>query len=84
LVAVVACWQAVGTPGPACAEFDDSINLFVNPHLGPPSRATRSWMFGDMDNMRRYVPPGWLGFSCVYGFSGLSPVGYHGANYFQA
>jgi hypothetical protein len=80
LVAVVAGWQTRDTVGFAFVEFDDSINLFVNPHLGPPSQETLSWMFGDMDYMRRYVPLGWLGFSVVYGFSGLSPVGYHGAN----
>lgn len=80
LVAVAACWQTRDTIDFAFVEFDDSINIFVNPHLGPPSRATLSWMFGDMEYMRRYVPLGWLGFSCVYGFSGLAPAGYHAAN----
>ncbi len=80
LVAVVACWQARDTVGFAFVEFDDSINIYLNPHLGPPSWDTLSWMFGDMAYMRRYVPLGWLGFSLAYGVSGLSPVGYHTAN----
>ncbi len=60
--------------------LDDGINVVFNPHLGPPSRETLAWAFSDPSYMRRYVPLGWLGFSLVYGCSGLSPVGYHAAN----
>ncbi|MBM3855585.1 MAG: hypothetical protein FJ399_20930, partial [Verrucomicrobia bacterium] len=80
LVAVVACWQVRSVGEFAFVEFDDSINIVFNPHLGPVSRETVAWMFGDMEHMRRYVPLGWLGFALVYGFSGLSPAGYHLAN----
>ena len=80
LVAVVACWQVRDVAGFDFVALDDRINLVFNPHLGPPSRETLTWAFTDTSYMRRYVPLGWLGFSLVYGFSGLSPVGYHVAN----
>jgi hypothetical protein len=80
LVAVVACWQVRSVAEFAFVEFDDTINIVFNPHLGPLSRETVAWMFGDMEYMRRYIPLGWLGFALVYGFSGLSPGGYHAAN----
>ncbi|MEO6246854.1 MAG: hypothetical protein ABIQ12_15620 [Opitutaceae bacterium] len=57
--------------------MDDDINIYFNPHLGPPSAQSLNWMFTDAATMRRYVPFGWLTFASVYSFSGLSPVGYH-------
>lgn len=79
LVAVLACWQAQPVIDFDFVEFDDGINVVFNPHLGPLSRETIAWAFTDMDQMRRYVPLGWLGFAAVYGVSGLSPAGYHAA-----
>ncbi len=60
--------------------MDDDINLIFNSHLGPPSVERLQWMFTDATYMRRYIPLGWLSFSVVYAWSGLSPVGYHLAN----
>jgi hypothetical protein len=77
LLAVVALWQARDVPGFDFVAMDDDINILFNPHLGPPSADTLQWMFTDPAYMRRYVPLGWLGFSVVYAFSGLSPAGYH-------
>lgn len=77
LVAVAACWQVRDVAEFDFVEFDDGINIVFNLHLGPLSWDTVAWAFSDMEYMRRYVPFGWLGFALVYGFSGLSPAGYH-------
>ena len=77
VIVVVAWWQASDVPGFAFVDHDDGINIVVNPHLGPPSAEMAAWAFTDTTAMRRYVPLGWLGFSAVYEFSGLSPRGYH-------
>lgn len=80
LVAVVALWQVREAVGFDFVEHDDGINIVFNPHLGPWSRDTVAWAFSDLETMRRYVPLGWLGLAGVFGFSGLSPVGYHAVN----
>ncbi len=58
-------------------DFDDDYNIVFNPHLGPLSWARVEWAFTDWAYMRRCVPLGWLGFSAVFGVSGLNPAGYH-------
>ena len=57
--------------------LDDDYNILFNPHLGPLSLHRVQWAFTDWEYARRYLPLGWLGFSAVFGFSGLAPVGYH-------
>jgi hypothetical protein len=79
LVAVLVAWLARPVIEFDFVEFDDGINLVFNRHLGPLSRETIAWAFTDMDQMRRYVPLGWLGCAAVYGVAGLSPAGYHAA-----
>ena len=59
--------------------LDDDYNIIFNPHLGPPTLARVRWAFTDWEYARRYLPLGWLGFSVVNDFSGLSPAGYHAA-----
>jgi hypothetical protein len=77
LVAVVAFGQVRNVAEFDFVEFDDDINIVFNQHLGPVSRDTVVWAFSDLEHMRRYVPVGWMGFALVYGFSGLTPSGYH-------
>jgi len=77
---LVALWSCLDTLEFDFVARDDDINLYFNPYLGPPGMDSLSWMFTDLSYMRRYVPLGWLSFSAVYQFSGLSPVGYHAAN----
>jgi hypothetical protein len=59
---------------------DDDTNIFFNPHLSSPSAPALAWMFSNLDYVHRYMPLGWLGFSTVYAYSGLDPLGYHAAN----
>ncbi len=80
LLVLVTGWNCREVPGFDFVGMDDDINIFFNPHLGPPSAQSLSWMFTDAVTMRRYVPFGWLTFASVYSFSGLSPVGYHAAS----
>lgn len=79
MLAALAAWNAREVLGFAFVARDDDINLIFNPNLGPPSSPSLAWMFTDAAYMRRYVPLGWLAFSEVYAFSGLSPTGYHAA-----
>lgn len=79
-LALVALWSCLDTLTFDFVARDDDINIYFNPHLGPPGTESFRWMFTDLSYMRRYVPLGWLSFSVVYQFSGLSPVGYHAAN----
>jgi hypothetical protein len=60
-------------------QFDDDINIYLNPHLGRSDGATIRWMLTDIHYMRRYVPAGWAGLSILYGLFGLDPHGYHWA-----
>ena len=57
--------------------LDDDYNITFNPHLGPLTWHRVQWAFADWEYSRRYQPLGWLGFSAVFGFSGLAPAGYH-------
>lgn len=79
-LALVALWSGLDTLAFDFVARDDDINIYFNPHLGPPGKDSVGWMFTDLSYMRRYVPLGWLSFAVVYQFSGLSPVGYHAAN----
>lgn len=56
---------------------DDDINIALNPHMGGLSLARLGWMFTDTAYVRRYIPLGWLQFSCIYQGFGLDPVAYH-------
>ena len=60
-------------------QFDDDINIYLNPHLGRFDGTTIRWMLTDASYVRRYVPAGWAGFSVLYGLFGLDPHGYHWA-----
>ncbi len=79
LLAAAVLAVSVKALGFSLVAFDDDINVTFNPHLGPPTAGNLSWILGDVDYVRRYIPLGWLGFSVIYAFSGLSPVGYHAA-----
>jgi tetratricopeptide (TPR) repeat protein len=80
LVVVLTWWTAREVVDFDFVAWDDEYNILINPHLGPPNADNLGWMFTDTHYMRRYVPFGWLGFSLVYGVSGLSPSAYHTAN----
>ncbi len=80
LVATLACWNCRAVLHFPLVVWDDDVNLALNPFLGGPTWARLQWMFTDIDYMRRYVPLGWLGFSGVYAFTGLSGGGFHAAN----
>ncbi len=80
LLAVFTAWNAHAVIGFDFVPWDDDINIYFNPHLGPPSAPSLEWMFTDLSYMRRYVPLGWLSLSSIYAVSGLSPLGYHAAN----
>jgi tetratricopeptide (TPR) repeat protein len=60
-------------------QFDDDINIYLNPYLGRFDGTTIRWMLTDIHYVRRYVPAGWAGFSVLYGLFGLDPHGYHWA-----
>jgi tetratricopeptide (TPR) repeat protein len=60
-------------------QFDDDINIYLNPHLGRFDGTTVGWMLTDTHYMRRYIPAGWAGFSLLYGLFGLDSSGYHWA-----
>ncbi len=80
LLAVVTAWNVRAVVGFDFVAKDDDINVYFNPHLGPPNAPTLKWLLTDASYTRRYMPLGWLSFSAVYALSGLSPTGYHGAN----
>ena len=78
LLAVV--WTFRSALGFDFIAIDDTGNITLNPHMGPPGLWNLGWMFTDADYVRRYVPLGWLGFSVVYSAAGLSAYGFHAAN----
>jgi protein O-mannosyl-transferase len=80
LVCLAACWTFKAALGFEFIAIDDSGNITLNPHMGPPSGWNLHWMFTDVDYVRRYIPLGWLGFSMVFAVCGLSAEGYHAAN----
>jgi len=57
--------------------FDDDINIYSNPHLGPPAWSRLKWMLTDAAYVRRYMPIGWLSYAVVTAFTGLDPRGFH-------
>jgi hypothetical protein len=57
--------------------LDDGNNIFLNQQLGGLSWSRVAWAFGDLDSARRYMPLGWLGFSAIFSWQGLAPIGYH-------
>jgi protein O-mannosyl-transferase len=80
LICLAALWTFKAALGFEFIAIDDSGNITLNPHMGPPSPWNLPWMFTDVDYVRRYIPLGWLGFSAVFAASGLSAEGYHAAN----
>ncbi len=80
LICVAALWTFRAALGFDFIAIDDSGNITLNPHMGPPSSWNLPWMFTDVDYVRRYIPLGWLGFSAVFAAVGLSAGGYHAAN----
>ena len=59
---------------------DDGNNIFLNPHMGVLSWGRLGDYFGNFTSARRYMPLGWLGYSAVFSWQGLDPMGYHAAN----
>jgi len=80
LLCLAGFWTFRSALGFEFIAIDDSGNITLNPHMGPPSAWNLRWMFTDVDYVRRYIPLGWLGFSAVFAAAGLSPEGYHAAN----
>jgi tetratricopeptide (TPR) repeat protein len=80
LICLAAFWTFKAALGFEFLAIDDSGNITLNPHMGPPSSWNLPWMFTDVDYVRRYIPLGWLGFSAVFAVSGLSAEAYHAAN----
>jgi len=80
LLAVATCWNCREVLRFDFVAMDDDINIYFNPHLGPPTAGNLYWMVTDTAYLRRYIPMSWLALSATYGLSGLSPVGYHAAN----
>lgn len=80
LICMAALWTFKSSLGFEFIAMDDSGNITLNPHMGPPSAWNLRWMFTDVDYVRRYIPLGWLGFSTVFAVARLSPMGYHAAN----
>jgi hypothetical protein len=60
--------------------LDDGNNIFLNQQLGGLNWSRLTWAFGDFGSARRYMPLGWLGFSAVFSWQGLAPLGYHAAS----
>lgn len=61
-------------------EWDDDVEIYQNPNLGPLDGARLRWMFTDTGYLWRYQPLGWLGWFINYQFGGLNPFGYHLGN----
>ncbi len=80
LICLAALWTFKSALGFEFIAMDDTGNITLNPHMGPPSAWNIRWMFTDVDYVRRYIPLGWLGFSAVFAVARLSPMGYHAAN----
>jgi tetratricopeptide (TPR) repeat protein len=79
-ICLAAIWTFKAALGFEFIAIDDSGNITLNPHMGPPGSWNLPWMFTDVDYVRRYIPLGWLGFSTVFAAAGLSATGYHAAN----
>lgn len=62
LVALACCLDTLGFDFVA---RDDDINLYFNPHLGPPGADSLAWMFTDLSHMRRYGTAGGRRFPLV-------------------
>jgi hypothetical protein len=77
---LVVAWTFRSALGFDFIAIDDTGNITLNPHMGPPGLWNLGWMFTDADYVRRYIPFGWLGFSVVYSAAGLSAFGFHAAN----
>jgi len=60
--------------------LDDGNNILLNPQMGGLTWERVGWAFGDFGTARRYMPLGWLGFSAVFTWQGLAPLGYHAAS----
>ncbi|HEY1847609.1 MAG TPA: hypothetical protein VGG37_00320, partial [Opitutaceae bacterium] len=76
---LVVAWTFRSALGFDFIAIDDTGNITLNPHMGPPGLWNLGWMFTDADYVRRYIPFGWLGFSVVYSAAGLSAFGFHAA-----
>lgn len=57
--------------------FDDDLNIYNNPHLGELTWSRIDWMFSDREYLQRFMPFGWLQFSLIFEWAGLSPGAYH-------
>lgn len=60
--------------------FDDDINIVLNPHLGELDSKAWRWVWTDMGYMRRYLPLSWIAWFGLFAAGGLEPWYYHTAN----
>lgn len=79
LVAAVLALYA-HTTGFRFVMFDDDNNIYLNPMICAPDLRFLTWMVTEASRMPRYLPLGWLGFSCVFAAGGLDPAWWHAAN----
>jgi tetratricopeptide (TPR) repeat protein len=69
-----------GVWGHEFVHYDDSANIYGNPHLKGLGWEEIKWMFTDTSYARRYMPLGWMSYAVDYQFFGLNPRAYHLGN----
>ncbi|HYE32833.1 MAG TPA: tetratricopeptide repeat protein, partial [Methylomirabilota bacterium] len=81
IVAVAAALVYLPTLRADFVHWDDGIEIYANPHLGPLTLERLEWMFTDTKYVWRYQPLTWLSWTLNYHFSGLEPSSYHFGNW---
>lgn len=61
--------------------FDDDNIIYLNPMLCSPDLRFLTWIVTEAGRMPRYLPVGWLGFSCVFAAGGLDPAWWHATSF---
>ena len=60
--------------------YDDSANIYANPHVQSLGWEEIRWMFTDTTYARRYMPLGWLSYAIDCRLFGLTPMAFHLGN----
>src|SRR5439155_3199000 len=61
-------------------DYDDTVNIYSNPHVQGLTWEHLRWMFTDTSYARRYMPLGWLSYALDYQLFGLNPQAFHVGN----
>jgi protein O-mannosyl-transferase len=69
-----------GVCGNGFVQYDDSQNIYSNPHVMGLGWEQITWMFTNTQFARRYMPLGWLSYAVDYQFFGPNPHVYHLGN----